>query len=477
MVGTHAPPFTTLRELVLHYATRQGLNTQRRLAIACDLDETAVSRFLNGEQDIGAWTTYCLFQAAGVPVEQYHRAFALLGEAQELARSAREARTRRRVKLVQQTRVAMVLVALALGVGGVVWVARLQLRDPASSRQTTDIRTPPPAPRETASVSPSLVPPPTEQPAPEPMPEPTLEPVVVPPPATVGAPTPAPTAARTAAPTAPRPASTPAMAASLIQDIQVVVLWTEPEVTPTPIPTAAGGGPTPPSRFLGTVSGPGVTDGATVTASVGTTVCGTGQVSGGNYVVDVAHAFTRPGCGRDGAQVTFAVGANRATQTGTFQSAAFTQLNLTVQPPTPTPAATTPRPTTPRPVATTTRTATPAGTPVRTATPAATVAGLPQAGLNDPVVTSMEVCFNLSLGTMPQPITVVVTFGSEPAASVDDNGGLVAGRSQTELRTSGPQCAAIALQLAGLYPGNEYTIAIFEGAALIASTSFFANSP
>jgi hypothetical protein len=86
------------------------------------------------------------------------------------------------------------------------------------------------------------------------------------------------------------------------------------------------------------------------------------------YVVDVASAFTRPGCGRDGGQVNFTVGTARATQTGTFQTGAFTQLNLTAQTPTPTPTptrtptptATTPRPATPAPVATTPRPATPA---------------------------------------------------------------------------------------------------------------------
>jgi hypothetical protein len=192
MTGTTAPTFTSLRELVLYYATRQGLSTQRRLAIACDLDETAVSRFLNGEQDIGAWTTYCLFQAAGVPVDQYHRAFALLGEAQEIARNAREARARRRIKLVQQSRVAMAFVALALGVGGAAWVAQLQLRSPASPRQ-----------------------------------------------------------AMVETPTVPTPANALTGESGLVQNISVVVRWTgavgPDRPTATPVPTIPGDiSPTPP---------------------------------------------------------------------------------------------------------------------------------------------------------------------------------------------------------------------------------------
>jgi hypothetical protein len=152
-------------------------------------------------------------------------------------------------------------------------------------------------------------------------------------------------------------------------------------VTPAQPPTAtpAGGGPTPPNRFDGSASVDGrpAPDGAAVTALVGTASCGTGQVNGGQYVVDVASAFTRPGCGRDGGQVSFTIGSARATQTGTFATGAFTALNLTAQTPTPTPAPTTPRPavtpapTTPRPAVT------PAATtprPAVTPPPAATTA-------------------------------------------------------------------------------------------------------
>lgn len=130
--------------------------------------------------------------------------------------------------------------------------------------------------------------------------------------------------------------------------------------------------PTPPTRFFGTatVDGRPAADGTTVTASVGTNACGTGQVTGGAYTVDVASASTRSGCGTDGATVTFTVGSARATQTGTFQTGAFVSLNLTAQAATPTPTATATR--TATPAATATRTATPAATATRTATPAAT---------------------------------------------------------------------------------------------------------
>jgi hypothetical protein len=132
--------------------------------------------------------------------------------------------------------------------------------------------------------------------------------------------------------------------------------------------------PTPPTRFFGTatVDGRPAADGTTVTASVGTNACGTGQVTGGAYTVDVASASTRSGCGTDGATVTFTVGSARATQTGTFQTGAFVSLNLTAQAGTPTPTATPTR--TPTPVATTPRPATPVATTPRPATPVATVA-------------------------------------------------------------------------------------------------------
>ncbi len=90
-----ATTFETLRELVLHHGAARGWRTQRHIAVACGLDESALSRFLNGEQDIGARRTHALFQAIGIPVEHYDLAYALLGRAQELAAESREARSER----------------------------------------------------------------------------------------------------------------------------------------------------------------------------------------------------------------------------------------------------------------------------------------------------------------------------------------------------------------------------------------------
>jgi hypothetical protein len=85
--------FETLRDLVLYYGGRRGWHTQRQIAVMCGLDESALSRFLNGEQDLGARRTHALFCAVGVPVDRYDLAYALLGRAQELAKQSKEARS------------------------------------------------------------------------------------------------------------------------------------------------------------------------------------------------------------------------------------------------------------------------------------------------------------------------------------------------------------------------------------------------
>lgn len=82
----------TLRDFVLRHAAGRGWRTQRHVAVMCGLDESSLSRFLAGEQDIGAWRTHALFRAAGVPMAEYDRAYALLGEAQATARLVRTAR-------------------------------------------------------------------------------------------------------------------------------------------------------------------------------------------------------------------------------------------------------------------------------------------------------------------------------------------------------------------------------------------------
>lgn len=85
--------FADLRALIRHHGERRGWRSQRQIAVMCGLDESALSRFLNGEQDIGARRTHALFQTIGVPVEQYDIAYALLGRAQEQARAARDRRS------------------------------------------------------------------------------------------------------------------------------------------------------------------------------------------------------------------------------------------------------------------------------------------------------------------------------------------------------------------------------------------------
>jgi transcriptional regulator with XRE-family HTH domain len=87
-----ATDFATLRDLVLYHAAQRGWSTQRHVAVICGLDESALSRFLNGEQDIGARRTHALFQTVGVPVEQYDLAYTLLGRAQDSAREIRAGR-------------------------------------------------------------------------------------------------------------------------------------------------------------------------------------------------------------------------------------------------------------------------------------------------------------------------------------------------------------------------------------------------
>jgi transcriptional regulator with XRE-family HTH domain len=87
-----ATDIVTLRDLVLFYAAQRGWSTQRHVAVICGLDESALSRFLNGELDIGARRTHALFQAVGVPVDQYDLAYALLGRAQDSARELRAGR-------------------------------------------------------------------------------------------------------------------------------------------------------------------------------------------------------------------------------------------------------------------------------------------------------------------------------------------------------------------------------------------------
>lgn len=95
---------------------------------------------------------------------------------------------------------------------------------------------------------------------------------------------------------------------------------------------SAAAQPSPPNRFFGaaTLNGTTPPSGTPVTAFIGGTLCGTGQVGdNGRYSVDVADASQTAGCGSPGATITFRVGGVDASQRGTYQQGFFTQLDLT----------------------------------------------------------------------------------------------------------------------------------------------------
>jgi hypothetical protein len=80
-----------------------------------------------------------------------------------------------------------------------------------------------------------------------------------------------------------------------------------------------------------TLSGQAAPAGTMVEARIGETVCGSNAlIASGTYSVDVAAFATQPGCGFDGALVTFLVAGVPANEVGTFQSGAFVSLPLTV---------------------------------------------------------------------------------------------------------------------------------------------------
>ncbi|MFN8559118.1 MAG: lamin tail domain-containing protein [Dehalococcoidia bacterium] len=88
----------------------------------------------------------------------------------------------------------------------------------------------------------------------------------------------------------------------------------------------------PPHRFFGTVTLNGSVPpvGTRVEAAIDGRVCGVGQTSsGGNYVVDVDHQTSTPGCGRPGATVTFRVNGQTATPTGVFRDGGYERLDIT----------------------------------------------------------------------------------------------------------------------------------------------------
>ena len=109
---------------------------------------------------------------------------------------------------------------------------------------------------------------------------------------------------------------------------------------------AAQSPPIPPARFAGTVSinGAPAPGGTPIEARVGSASCGTASVfiEGGasRYVIDVAAESTAtPGCGTDGATVSFFV-AGQAAGSGSWVNFDLNQLNLGSSTATPTPTAT-----------------------------------------------------------------------------------------------------------------------------------------
>jgi hypothetical protein len=113
--------------------------------------------------------------------------------------------------------------------------------------------------------------------------------------------------------------------------------------TPTPTPTLL---PTEISSFSGEVwVGFGAYPIGWVTAKIGNTVCGqevscvdciripvNPQPLSVNYRVDVLPADIKPGCGYEGAPVTFFVGDKQARQTGLWHAGASQNINLSGRP-------------------------------------------------------------------------------------------------------------------------------------------------
>jgi hypothetical protein len=102
--------------------------------------------------------------------------------------------------------------------------------------------------------------------------------------------------------------------------------------------------PAPPSRFAGSVlvDGAAPPAGTRIEARIGSTTCGVtttfNQGTESRYVVDVPalDPGATPNCGTDGATVTFLIGDKLARETGSWDNANLSVLNLTyVTPPTP----------------------------------------------------------------------------------------------------------------------------------------------
>jgi hypothetical protein len=91
----------------------------------------------------------------------------------------------------------------------------------------------------------------------------------------------------------------------------------------------------PPNRFYGTVSinGQDQPEGTVVEAYIGNTLCGSGTVQNRNgsniYLVDVLGSGQKPNCANDGDKVTFKISGLDANETGSYDTAAATRLDLT----------------------------------------------------------------------------------------------------------------------------------------------------
>lgn len=94
----------------------------------------------------------------------------------------------------------------------------------------------------------------------------------------------------------------------------------------------------PPTRFYGsvTVNGAPAEVGTVVEGYVNGLLCGQGVVAelgdpiGIGYILDVNADSFQPGCGMDGGQVTFKVGALDAAATGEFRTGSFVQVDLSI---------------------------------------------------------------------------------------------------------------------------------------------------
>ena len=116
-----------------------------------------------------------------------------------------------------------------------------------------------------------------------------------------------------------------------------------PTSTATPTATATSRATATPSpqqlaRFHGEEWVDAQIAGDTITAKIGDVVCGTGGPIPMadvpiTYQIDVVSEEIKPGCGREGAHLTFLIGDRQATQMATWHSGGDTALNLIAGPP------------------------------------------------------------------------------------------------------------------------------------------------